>query len=86
MFSLKKPSIWFLTFQERSQAEKFIQNRNLNCDLAFTSKIWFNKQLDFYQQSKVNEKPRYSELLDFVKDKPNSTIIDFGGGVDGSEI
>ena len=75
----RKSCIWTNIFNDWSQAESFLKENRLISD-KFSSEIWMKTQLLFFQQSKRGLMPRFSTLPNFVNSKPNSRVIDFGGG------
>ncbi len=80
IFKLRKRSIWFSVFSEWNHAVKFIEDQDLNHDAAFSSEIWLNRQLQFYEAAKSGVVPRYSSLPKFIDTKKLHSIVDFGGG------
>ena len=80
MLKLRKPSIWFSVFSEWNNAVQFIEDQELNNDAAFSSEIWLNRQLQFYEEAKSGVAPRYSTLPRFIDTKTLHSIVDFGGG------
>lgn len=80
MLKLQKPSIWFSIFSEWNNAVQFIEDQELNHDTAFSSEIWLNRQLQFYEEAKSGVAPRYSTLPRIIDTKNLHSIVDFGGG------